>query len=167
MSSPNSLTDVYVDELRDLWSGNDQMQAAVRELSSKAKDLKLKKTLEKSVEGIGKHTEMLRSLLEANGGTASKEHCRGMEGLVREAKKHVLEDGAEDGDLGDLIIIAQYQRMSHYGLAGFGTAAAYAKALGRKDDESTLKSIVGDIYKADEFGSQMAERLEKAAAKAK
>ena len=54
--------------------------------------------------------------------------------------------------------------MSHYGLAGFGTAAAYAKALGRLDDENTLKSIVADIYKGDEIASRLAERLEAAAA---
>jgi hypothetical protein len=51
--------------------------------------------------------------------------------------------------------------MSHCGLAGFGTAAAYAKALGLKDDEAKLKQIVGDIYRADEFSSHMAEQLEK------
>jgi hypothetical protein len=55
--------------------------------------------------------------------------------------------------------------MSHYGLAGFGTAAAYAKALGLEDDEAKLKRIVGDIYRADEFGSHMAEQLEKISAK--
>ena len=44
--------------------------------------------------------------------------------------------------------------MSHYGLAGFGTAAAYASALGMKDDAAKLKSIASDIYKADEYTRQ-------------
>ena len=69
-----------------------------------------------------------------------------------------------DGKLRDLVIISQYQRMSHYGLAGFGTAAAYAEALGLKDDATKLKSIVKDIYKADEYTSELAQRAEKAAA---
>ena len=55
--------------------------------------------------------------------------------------------------------------MSHYGLAGFGTAAAYAAALGEKNDAGKLSAIVKDIYKADEYTTQLAERAEKAAAK--
>lgn len=45
---------------------------------------------------------------------------RGMDGLVREAKAHVVEGASGDERLNDLVIVAQYQRMSHYGLAGFG-----------------------------------------------
>ena len=162
MAETSSLKDIYVDELRDLWSANDQMVAALKEISPKVSDEKLKQTLSTSVEGIGKHTAMLKSVLEANGGETSKEHCRGMEGLVREAKKHALEERPENGTLADLMVIAQYQRMSHYGLAGFGTASAYARALGRTDDEKTLNQIVEDIYQADELGSRVAERLEQA-----
>jgi ferritin-like metal-binding protein YciE len=80
-------------------------------------------------------------------------------------KKHALDEEPEPS-MRDLVIIAQYQRMSHYGLAGFGTAAAYAEALGEKDGAAKLKAIVKDIYKADEFTSQLAEWAEKAAAKA-
>jgi Domain of unknown function (DUF892) len=54
--------------------------------------------------------------------------------------------------------------MSHYGLAGFGTAAAYANALGMNDDAAKLKSIASDIYKADDYTSKLAERSEQAAA---
>jgi ferritin-like metal-binding protein YciE len=86
-----------------------------------------------------------------------------MEGLVEEARKHALEQDM-DGRLRDLIMISQYQRMSHYGLAGFGTAAAYAEALGLLDDAAKLKSIVKDIYKADEYTSELAQRAERAAA---
>ena len=165
MSSASTLNDVYIEEMRDLWSANDQMQRVMQSLSEKASDSKLKEMLAKSVAGIGKHTATLRSILEAQGGNVGQDHCKGMEGLVAEAKKHAIE--AElDGQLRDLVIIAQYQRMSHYGLAGFGTAAAYAGALGMKDDAAKLKAIVGDIYKADEYTSKLAERSEQAAAKA-
>lgn len=162
---PQSLTDLYVEELRDLWSANDQMLGLVKHLATEAIDPRLKHTLEKACGGIGEHTSKLKSLLEAAGGMMDKEHCRGMEGLVREAKKHVLEEASSDESLNDLVIIAQYQRMSHYGLAGFGTAAAYAGALGRSEDENTLKSIVSDIYQGDEIASRLAERIEAAATK--
>ncbi len=165
MPSASSLKDVYIEEMRDLWSANDQMQRVMQSLSEKASDSKLKQMLEKSVGGIGQHTATLKGLVEAQGGNLGKDHCKGMEGLVAEAKKHALE-AQLDGQLRDVVIIAQYQRMSHYGLAGFGTAAAYAGALGLKDEAAKLKSIVSDIYKADEYTSKLAERAEQAAAKA-
>ena len=52
--------------------------------------------------------------------------------------------------------------MSHYGLAGFGTAAAYAKALGRSADAAALQSTVSDIYRGDEIATRLAERLKRA-----
>lgn len=88
-----------------------------------------------------------------------------MEGLVSEARKHTSEEAPQDGKLRDVVIVAQYQRMSHYGLAGFGTAAAYAKALGKSEDEQKLKQAVSEIYKGDEFASQLAENLQQVATK--
>jgi ferritin-like metal-binding protein YciE len=164
MPSANTLKDIYIEELRDLWSANDQMQRVMQGLSDKASDSKLKEMLTQSVSGIGQHTATLKSILEAQGGNIGKDHCKGMEGLVAEAKRHAIEAEME-GQLRDIVIVAQYQRMSHYGLAGFGTAAAYATALGMQEDAAKLKSIASDIYKADEYTSKLAERSEQAAAK--
>jgi hypothetical protein len=55
--------------------------------------------------------------------------------------------------------------MSHYGIAGFGCATAYAKALGLKEHETQLNAIVADIYKADQVTSKMGEKAAKLAAK--
>jgi ferritin-like metal-binding protein YciE len=164
MSSISTLKDVYIEELRDLWSANDQMQRVMQSLGDKASDTKLKELLGRSVSVIGQHTATLKSILEAQGGNIGKDHCKGMEGLVAEAKKHVLEREF-DGQLRDIVIIAQYQRVSHYGLAGFGTAAAYAHALGMNDDAAKLKSIASSIYEADEYTSKLAERSEQAVAR--
>jgi ferritin-like metal-binding protein YciE len=130
MSTPEDLKDIYVDEMKDLWSANDQMLKVLKKITSKASDPKLKEMLTASLEGITKHTGMLKELIAGQDEKVSKEHCKGMEGLVAEATKHVLEEGPKKGPLLDVLIIAQYQRMTHYGIAGFGTAAAYAEALG-------------------------------------
>lgn len=164
MSAPDSLKDVYLDEMKDLWSANDQMTRAVQQLSEQASDPELKQMLKESVGGITKHTDVLKSLIEENGGQTSPEHCKGMEGLVAEALKHGIKEAPSDGRLRDVQIIAQYQRMSHYGLAGFGSAAAYAKALGKTDQENRLKSAVSEIYRVDEVASRLAESAERAAA---
>ncbi len=165
MSAPESLKELYADEMKDLWSANDQMARALTTLAGKTHDPELKKNLEASISGISKHSETLKSLIKEAGSEVEPEHCKGMEGLVKEALKHGVKEAPADGDLRDIEIIAQYQRMSHYGIAGFGSAAAYADALGMKDHVSKLKSIVSDIYKADEYASKLSHRAVKAAPK--
>ena len=157
MSIPEDLNDVYVDELKDLWSANDQMLKVLKKITTKASDPQLKEMLSKSHEGITAHTAVLKELIAGQDEKVSKEHCKGMEGLVAEATKHVLEEGPEKGPVLDVIIIAQYQRMTHYGIAGFGTAAAYAKALGLKDDNKKLRDATKEIYGGDEYMTKLAE----------
>lgn len=157
MSTPEDLKDLYTDELKDLWSANDQMQRLLKKITSKASDAKLKEMLANSQTGIAKHTDIVKELIAGQGEKVSKEHCKGMEGLVAEATKHVIEEGPKKGPVLDAIIIAQYQRMTHYGIAGFGTAAAYAKALGLKDDNKKLSDATKEIYGGDEFMNRLAE----------
>ncbi len=164
MSAPENLADCYTEELADLWSANDQMEKIVKELAKKASDDKLRSKLEKATDGIAKHTKTLKELLK-DCGEDEKEHCKGMEGLVKEARKHALEAKIEDGDVRDVVILSQYQRMCHYGICGFGTAKAFADALGKKDHVSKLDKITAEIYDADENMSDLAERSVNLAAK--
>jgi ferritin-like metal-binding protein YciE len=157
MSAPENLEDLYTGELADLWSANDQMQKVVKKLISKASDPALKDMLTKSQSGIAEHTETLKQLLQDSGEKVKKEHCKGMEGLVAEATKHVTEEAPKKGPVLDAVIIAQYQRMTHYGIAGFGTAASYAKTLGLKDAQKKLESLTKDTYGGDEYMTKLAE----------
>jgi ferritin-like metal-binding protein YciE len=157
MAAPEDLKEIYTDELKDLWSANDQMKKVLKKIASKASDAALKEMLTNSQDGIQKHTDVLKELIAANDEKVSKEHCKGMEGLVAEATKHILEEGPDKGPLLDVMIIAQYQRMTHYGIAGFGTAAAYAGALGFKDDVKKLKDATKEIYGGDEYMTKLAE----------
>lgn len=157
MSKPSSLHELYIDELKDLWSANDQMLRIVRKIADRPRSEKLRSLLAKSETGIAEHTDVLKQLLASNDAEVAKEHCRGMAGLVDEAKKHLLDEAPEPGPLLDALIIAQYQRMTHYGLAGFGTAAAYADALGRSDDAQKLHRATKEIYRGDEYASTLAE----------
>ena len=156
-AAPSTLKELFTADMRDLCSANDQMQKVVQAFGEKAADPKLKQLFGQSVTGISQHTQALRALVEAD----SDSPCPGMEGLVQEAKQHALESDLSP-QLRDLEMIAQYQRMSHYGLAGFGTVAAYAQALGMSEEANKLKSIVSEIYKADEYSSSLAEIVQKA-----
>ncbi|WP_348657441.1 DUF892 family protein [uncultured Sulfitobacter sp.] len=152
-----TLKDLYVEELQDLWSANDQMSEVVGELASRASDSKLGDRLNTAKAGIDKHTDVLKSLLSDLGGEMSKEHCKGMEGLVKEARKHALDSNLAGAPL-DVAIIAQYQRMCHYGIAGFGTAKAFAEALRETDAAKKLNDALDEIYASDDFMTELATR---------
>jgi ferritin-like metal-binding protein YciE len=165
MSVPENLQDLYIDELKDLWSANDQMLKFVKKITTKTADKSLKEMLMKSQEGIVKHTAILKELISSNNEKVSKEHCKGMQGLVAEAVKHTTEEAPKKGPVLDALIIAQYQRMTHYGIAGFGTAAAYAQALNLEDDKKALDLAVKEMYSGDQYGSKLAETTVNLAAK--
>lgn len=157
MAKITKLEELYVDELKDLWSANDQMVRALKKISPQATNSKLKSMLDSAPEGIAKHTDLLKKLIEGQGEAPAKEHCKGMEGLALEAIKHTVEEAPEKGPVLDAAIIAQYQRMTHYGITGFGTVAAFAKALKLDNDVKQLDSAVKDMYNSDELMSELAE----------
>lgn len=157
MSEISSLSDLYIDELKDLWSANDQMAKALEKIAPQATNPKLKELLAATPKGIADHTNLLKALIANQGEKVSKEHCKGMEGLVSEATKHTINDAPKKGPVLDAVIIAQYQRMVHYGITGFGTVAAFSMALKLTDDNRQLKAAVKDMYRADELMTELAE----------
>ena len=157
MAAVSTLKELYVDELKDLWSANDQMARALKKIEPKATHEDLKSMLSESQTGIQEHTELLKSLLKSHDEEVAKEHCKGMEGLCAEAIKHTIEEAPESGPVLDAAIIAQYQRMTHYGITGFGTVAAFARALGLDEDAEQLSAAVDAMADTDELMSQLAE----------
>ena len=157
MSKISSLAELYADELKDLWSAQDQMARALKKIAPQATNVKLSSMLDQAQAGIAKHTELLKAIIEANQEKLKKEHCRGMEGLAAEAIKHTIDEAPKKGAVLDAAIIAQFQRMTHYGITGFGTVAAFAKALGQNDEAKTLSAAVKEMHKGDELMSELAE----------
>ncbi len=156
MTTQKNLEDLYNDQLQDLWSANRQMEKVVPDLLKAANDDALKNALENAQRGVKKHTDHLESICERRGVKASGEHCKGMEGLVAEARNHGLKADMS-GEVQDASIITQFQRMSHYGIAGFGTAKAFAKRLKLDDDVKLIDQDLEEIYEGDELFTKIAE----------
>jgi ferritin-like metal-binding protein YciE len=157
MSKISSLEELYADELKDLWSANDQMAKVLKKIAPKATNPKLKTMLTNSQDGIARHTDVLKMLIEGLDQKVKKEHCKGMQGLVEEATKHAIDDAPDKGPVLDAAIVAQYQRMTHYGITGFGTVAAFAAALKRTEDKKALDTALKEIARGDELMSELAE----------
>lgn len=145
----STLTDLYVDQLQDLYSANKQALDVTKKLQDKATSPELKDALTEGVKGISQGMERVKSLIEARDANPNGEHCKGMEGLVKEARAHAIDADIADADVRDASIIAQYQRMAHYAMAGYGTAAAFAERLECAKEVDVLRDCLNDTRGGD------------------
>lgn len=152
----NTLKDVYIDQLQDLYSADRQALEITRELAQKAANDDLKQALERGVKGISDGLGKIRSLIEAHGADPTDEFCKGMEGLVKEARAHALESDIADSHVRDAVIITQYQRLVHYGIAGYGSLAAFARRLELGNEAETLQDCLDKTYHGDSEMSRIA-----------
>lgn len=145
----NSLQDVYIDQLQDLYSADKQSLDATKKLVEAASSSELKNALKRCVSGIEEGMRTVQSIIECHDEDPSGEFCKGMEGLVKEVHAHVLDANFGDDDVRDAMIITQYQRMTHYGLAGYGCVVAFAHRLDLPDDAHKLQKCLDNTYSGD------------------
>ncbi len=147
--SISNLTELYIDQLQDIYSANKQALEATKGLRSVATSEELRSALEDGVTGIQQGSEQIKGLIQGHDQDPNGEFCKGMEGLVKEAKAHAINADIDDKDVLDASIIAQYQRMAHYGMSGYGTATAFAERLGLDGDAATLRKCLENTRSGD------------------
>ena len=145
-----TLADLYIDMLQDIWSANTQAETAIRRMSESATDARLKEALESLTARMSEQATELSRVIKDHGADPTAEHCKGMEGLVREAQAHAIDLDAPDA-VKDASIIAQQRRLTHYRIAGYGTVVALAKELGHEDNVIILAEHLVSAREADEF----------------
>ena len=150
----NTLFELYVHELRDLYSAEEQLTEALPKVSKAASHKKLKKALDEHLEETRTHLTRLEQIFESLGEDPSGEHCDAMEGLVEEGEETIEMKG--DASVRDAALIAVAQRVEHYEISAYGTAATFAKALGRQDDEAILRETLDEEYEADDLLTEIA-----------
>lgn len=158
MAQIKNLKDLYLDGVKDMYSACKQAIPVTQEMAKAAKDADLKAALEASVKGTQDGIAAMEKLAKAHDEDASGEHCKGMEGLVTEARKHALEASFADDEVQDAAIIAQYQRLAHYAITGYGTLKAWAKRLDLADDAKVLDEATASTYEGDETMTKLAVR---------
>ena len=135
----NSLKDVYLDQIQDIYSACKQSIEATTQLGQAAKDEKLGEALAAGSAGIAEGMNKIEQICGDHGVDPNGEFCKGMEGLVKEAHAHALDEQFGSDEARDAMIITQYLRMVHYALAGYGVAQVYANRLGLDGDAGLLK----------------------------
>lgn len=152
----STLRDVYIDQLQDLYSANNQAAKVTRELAAAAKNDDLKAALERGVTGIEQGKTALEGIIKSHGAAPTGEFCKGMEGIVKEARAHALDAEFEDADVQDAVIVTQYQRMAHYAIAGYGCIAAFARRLELDDESKTIRKHLEETYEGDDVMTNLA-----------
>lgn len=152
-----TLQDLYVHQLKDLYSACKQSMTIVTEMGRAAKSRELAEALIAGNQGISRGMEMLATICAEHGADPTDEHCRGMEGLVNEARKHALEEQFGDEDTQDAAIITQYQRLAHYAIAGYGCVRTFANRLDLDSDGARLQECLDNTRSGDEHMTRIAE----------
>lgn len=139
--SIQTLEDLYIDQLQDLYSANRQSLKVTEKLAGKAHNPKLQDALKRGVSGIEDGINAVEGLIRKHKADPRGEFCQGMEGLVKEAKAHAIDAEIEDEDVRDASIISQYQRMTHYALAGYGTVLPLPVALASRTTPNSSRPV--------------------------
>ena len=158
MSKISSSLELYVGELKDLWCASDQMALLLCKVAPQAQNPKLQSMLKESQADIAKHTEIVKSLIEAKVKVALEKNWNEMEGLVANKIKYMIEEAPEPGSVLDAAIIAQCRAITHYGIRGFGKVWGFAKALQLADDQTKLQSAIEEMYQSDKLMNELAEK---------
>jgi ferritin-like metal-binding protein YciE len=152
-----SLEDLYVEQLQDLYSGEQQLIEALQRLQAKAHNKKLKQAFKSHLEETRGHKEKLEEVFGRLGQSAGQEMCEAMAGIIYESEE--ILDACEDPDTCDAGLIASAQRVEHYEIAGYGSVVTYAKRLGHDEDVKVLEQILDEEKKADEKLTKIAESV--------
>ena len=143
----DSLQELYVDELKDLYSAEKQLTKALPKMAKAATSPELRSGFEEHLEQTKGHVQRLEEIFSMLGKRGSGKKCMGMEGLVKEGSEVMSEDFEED--VMDAALIAAAQRVEHYEIAGYGTVCAYADLLGEKEHAALLRQTLEEEKETD------------------
>jgi ferritin-like metal-binding protein YciE len=141
-----SLENVLIDEMRDLYSAENQLVKALPKMAKAAVSPELKNLFTTHLEETKGHVERLKQAFEQLGKKATGEHCNGMEGLIEEGKDAIEKD--EEGATKDVCLAGAALRVEHYEIAGYTSVIAIAKTLGHKEIVSLLTETLNEEQEA-------------------
>ena len=151
----DSLRDLMVEELRDLYSAETQLLDALPKMAEAASSNQLKSAFSDHLEETRQHVSRLERIFQQIGEKSSGETCEAMKGLIKEGQILVKAEG--EADVRDAGLIGAAQRVEHYEIAGYGTARSLARRLGESQIAETLQQTLNEEAEADKKLTSIAE----------
>jgi ferritin-like metal-binding protein YciE len=162
---PNSLRELYMEQLRDLYDAEQQIIKALPEMIEAATAENLKDALTEHLDVTKLQATRLENIFTTLGEKPKGEKCKGIEGVLAEGSD--LVDGIENPGLRDAAIIASAQRVEHYEMAGYGTARTFATLLKDAEASKLLQQTLDEEEEADQKLTGLAEEINVNAAEGK
>jgi len=150
-----TLDGLLADELKDIYSAENQMIKALPKLAEACDSDDLRRAFEEHLEQTRQHVQRIEQICEQLGVKPKGKKCMGMEGLVAEGTE-ILEADVEP-DVLDAALIGAAQRVEHYEIAAYGTARAHARQLGFMNVADILSQTLEEEKKADLLLTGLAE----------
>jgi ferritin-like metal-binding protein YciE len=152
-----SLEDMFLEELKDVYNAENQILKALPRMAKKASAPELRRAFEmhlKQTEGQVQRLERVFATLDEK---IRGKSCKGMQGIIEEGKEVMSED-IED-DVLDAALIAAAQKVEHYEMATYGTLRAWAETLGNQQAARLLQQTLDEEEATDKKLTQLAEQL--------
>ena len=145
--SATTLKELYVDELKDLYSAENQILKALPKMIKAASDGNLKTAFQEHLTQTEDHADRLKTIIEQLGEKPTGKLCKGMQGVLEEGAEALEE--SKDPHIRDAAIIAAAQRVEHYEMSAYISAIALAKALGLSAAVKTLSTTLSEEQATD------------------
>ena len=152
-----SLQKLYVHQLRDLFSAENQILDALPKMIKQTKHAELKRGFQEHYQQTEQQVQRLQQIFDKLGESPEGEECAGMKGLLEEGEKAMAE--FRDSDVLDAALIAAAQRVEHYEMAGYGCARTYAHMMGLQDQAELLQRTLDEEGDTDHKLSDLAETV--------
>src|SRR3954454_22825496 len=152
-----TLYDLYLHELKDLYSAEQQLIKALPKMSKAASNRQLSAGFNQHLQQTKEHASRLEQIFERLEESSRGPKCEGMEGLIAEGNNMAKED-AED-EVRDAGLIAAAQRVEHYEIAGYGCARTYAQLLGDKSGARLLDTTLNEEGATDKKLTKLARSV--------
>jgi ferritin-like metal-binding protein YciE len=155
---PNDgLKELYIDELKDLYSAETQLVKALPKMAKAASSDELRQGFEEHLEQTKEHVQRLERIFQSLDESPKGKKCMGMEGLIKEGSEVVEEDF--EGAVMDAALIGAAQRVEHYEIAAYGTVFAFAEELGETEQAGLLNETLAEEKETDEKLTKLAEQV--------
>ena len=149
-----SLQDLFVEDLKDLYSAETQLTKALPKMAKAATHPDLKQAFQTHLAETEVQIERLETILEALDESPKGKKCKAMEGLIEEGKE-LMEEDAEPEVL-DAGLIGAAQKVEHYEIAGYGTVRTYAQMLGNEEAARLLQQTLDEEGMTDKKLTKLA-----------
>jgi ferritin-like metal-binding protein YciE len=158
----DSLQELYIDELRDLYSAETQMVKALPKMAKASTNDGLREGFEEHLRQTSEHVARLEQIFQQLGEKPSGKKCLGMEGLVKEGAEVMKEDYLEE--VKDAALIGAAQRVEHYEIAAYGTARSLAELLGENEHVTLLEQTLEEEKQTDQTLTELSQEINPRAA---